>query len=75
MQTERQAAPEEETHEKKKLTLEERLVNLLRKSGHILRVNAHGENKPCEEMLRCLTEEEKRALLAILRKCVTSWKE
>lgn len=56
-------------------TTQEVLVEL-RKCGHFLHHNFGKGNTPeTAELLAVLSEEEKAALLQLLRKCTESWKD
>ncbi len=46
----------------------------LRKCGHFLHHSAGGEqNRTNQELMATLTEEDKKMLVALLQKCLSSW--
>lgn len=62
-------------HHKEPSTPEEKVITLLRKSGHYLHHNVgHNENVDCLQLLSSLSDEEKTALISLLEKCLQNWK-
>lgn len=59
-----------ENFDKENMTIDDKVISLLRGCGHYLHHNASGES---EELLSMLSVDEKKELISILKKCLKKW--
>ena len=64
--------PHHHGHDKADMTIDDKVISLMRGCGHYLH-HSMGEDSSSEQMLSCLSHEEKKELISLLKKCLQSW--
>lgn len=59
-------------HDRADMTIDDKVISLMRGCGHHLHHNMD-ENSSSEQMLSCLSPDEKKELISLLKKCLKSW--